>query len=52
MAPSDLDQLVEMGFDPEKSKMAVKKTGGCMFVRHVKLHQKLTSRQWLKLLNG
>lgn len=25
---SDLDQLLEMGFDPEKAKLAVKKTGG------------------------
>jgi UBX domain-containing protein 1/4 len=29
MATSDLDQLVEMGFDKEKAQMAVKKTGGC-----------------------
>jgi hypothetical protein len=27
--PSDLDQLVEMGFDPERAKLAVAKTGGC-----------------------
>jgi uncharacterized UBP type Zn finger protein len=26
---SDLDQLVDMGFDPEKSKMALKKSGNC-----------------------
>jgi hypothetical protein len=27
--PSDRDQLLEMGFDPEKVDIAVKKTGGC-----------------------
>lgn len=27
MTTSDLDQLIEMGFNPEKSKLAVKKTG-------------------------
>lgn len=26
--PSDRDQLLEMGFDPEKVGIAVKKTGG------------------------
>jgi hypothetical protein len=26
--PSDRDQLVEMGFDPEKVDIAVQKTGG------------------------
>ncbi|KMU87215.1 hypothetical protein CIHG_04659 [Coccidioides immitis H538.4] len=26
--PSDLEQLVEMGFDPERAKIAVSKTGG------------------------
>jgi hypothetical protein len=25
---SDLDQLIDMGFDPEKSKIALRKTGG------------------------
>ena len=29
MATSDLDQLIDMGFDKEKAQMAVKKTGGC-----------------------
>jgi len=28
MATSDLDQLIAMGFDKERSEMAVKKTGG------------------------
>ena len=26
--PSDRDQLLEMGFDPEKVDIALKKTGG------------------------
>jgi hypothetical protein len=26
---SDLEQLIEMGFDPERAQMAVSKTGGC-----------------------
>jgi hypothetical protein len=26
---SDLDQLIEMGFDKERAELAVKKTGGC-----------------------
>jgi hypothetical protein len=29
MAASDLDQLVMMGFDKERSEMAIKETGGC-----------------------
>ena len=29
MATSDLDQLIDMGFDKEKAALAVKKTGGC-----------------------
>ena len=29
MAPSDREQLVEMGFDSEKVDIALKKTGGC-----------------------
>lgn len=29
---SDYDQLVAMGFDPEKSKMALQKSGGCMLL--------------------
>lgn len=28
MATSDLDQLVEMGFDKERAQMAVAKSGG------------------------
>ena len=31
MATSDLDQLVMMGFDKEKSEMALKSTGGCVY---------------------
>lgn len=26
---SDLDQLIEMGFDGERAQLAVGKTGGC-----------------------
>jgi hypothetical protein len=26
---SDLDQLIEMGFDKERAQLAVTKTGGC-----------------------
>ena len=33
---SDYDQLVDMGFDAEKSKLALQKTGGCEFR---KVHQ-------------
>jgi hypothetical protein len=29
MATTDLDQLVMMGFDKERSEMALKNTGGC-----------------------
>lgn len=29
MAPSDLDQLIEMGFDKERAQIAISKTGGC-----------------------
>ena len=29
MATSDLDQLIDMGFEKEKAALAVKKTGGC-----------------------
>ena len=31
MATTDLDQLVMMGFDKERSEMALKSTGGCMY---------------------
>ena len=27
--PSDLDQLLEMGFESERAKIAVAKSGGC-----------------------
>jgi UBX domain-containing protein 1/4 len=30
MSTSDLDQLIDMGFERERAEMAVKKTGGCM----------------------
>ena len=29
MAPTDLEQLLEMGFEKERSKIALKKAGGC-----------------------
>jgi hypothetical protein len=29
MAISDLDQLLDMGFDKERAEIAVKKSGGC-----------------------
>jgi hypothetical protein len=29
---SDLDQLIEMGFDKERAQIAVTKTGGCQFL--------------------
>ncbi len=32
MATSDIDQLVMMGFDQEKSEMALKSTGGCKMI--------------------
>ena len=28
MAPSDLEQLVDMGFEKEKASIAIKKSGG------------------------
>jgi hypothetical protein len=37
MASSDLDVLVDMGFDKERADMAVKKTGGRKFV-HIYIH--------------
>lgn len=27
--PSDLETLIDMGFDPERAKLAVKESGGC-----------------------
>lgn len=29
MASSDLDVLLDMGFDRDRAELAVKKTGGC-----------------------
>lgn len=29
---SDLDQLIEMGFDKERAQLAVTTTGGCKFL--------------------
>jgi hypothetical protein len=31
MTTSDLDQLIEMGFDRERAELAVKKSGGRVF---------------------
>ena len=32
MAPTDLEALLDMGFEKERAELAVKKTGGCTFV--------------------
>jgi uncharacterized UBP type Zn finger protein len=29
---SDLEQLIEMGFDKERAQIAVTKTGGCQYL--------------------
>jgi UBX domain-containing protein 1/4 len=31
MAATDLEQLIEMGFDKERAELAVKNTGGCQW---------------------
>jgi len=31
MGQSDLEVLLDMGFDRERAELAVKKTGGCQF---------------------
>ena len=31
MASSDLDTLIDMGFERQRAEFAVKKTGGCEF---------------------
>lgn len=31
--PSDLEQLVDMGFDKTRAELAVKKSGGCEFIQ-------------------
>ena len=36
MATSDLDQLLDMGFEKEKATLAVKKTGGCTYACLIK----------------
>jgi hypothetical protein len=30
MTTTDLDQLIEMGFEKERAEIATSKTGGCM----------------------
>lgn len=35
MASSDLDQLIEMGFEQERAQLAVKKGGGRMCLFHI-----------------
>ena len=35
MAASDLSVLLDMGFEEERAKMAVKQTGGCKFLFHI-----------------
>jgi hypothetical protein len=52
---SDLDQLIEMGFDKERSQIAVTKTGGCKFTPFdVPVNRSLTNEtvqgalQWLE----
>jgi hypothetical protein len=32
MVQSDLTLLLDMGFEKERAELAVKKTGGCMFL--------------------
>ena len=32
MAPTDLNVLLDMGFDPVRAELAVKKTGGSMYL--------------------
>lgn len=41
MATSDLDQLLMMGFDKERSEMALKDTGGRKYIEDVPLHARL-----------
>lgn len=35
MTASDLDQLIEMGFERERAELAVSKTGSCKFAAEV-----------------
>lgn len=37
MASSDLDVLLDMGFDKTRAELAVKKTGGCELSRSTHL---------------
>lgn len=30
--PSDLEQLLDMGFEKDRAELAVKKSGGCTFI--------------------
>lgn len=35
MTETDLDQLIAMGFDPERAKIAIRKSGGCKHAIYV-----------------
>lgn len=48
MTTSDLDQLIEMGFDKERAEMAVSKTGGRM---HPLLKQGVLFFKWRILIS-
>ena len=51
MATSDLDQLLDMGFDEEKSKLGLKKSGNCKLPPYQPDH--LTdAEQWVMLSSG
>jgi UBA/TS-N domain len=32
MASTDLEQLLDMGFEKQRAEMAVKSTGGCLYI--------------------
>jgi hypothetical protein len=38
MAPSDLNMLIDMGFDKERAELAVKKTGNCKLLHCRQAH--------------
>ena len=52
MAQSDLDTLLEMGFDKERAELAVKESGGCKSsLKHTNpsLHTKVQGAlEWLE----